>query len=137
MSSAVLSMVGVVVSALIALAGVIYVQRSTRGLRDADRDAEHDAAVKRLESEAYGRARESYEAAISRYQGDLKALEGRVLAAEQRVQHAEERAIKAEERAVRAEAVSRRLVRELTHHNIPVPPEISVLGEVRRSDDPR
>lgn len=127
MNEPVIALVGVVFAALISLAGVIYVQRSTKSIRESETMTKHDAETKRLESEAYSRARESYEAAIARYHGDLARMQGHIESLEQRVALTERRAREAEARAATAERLLHRLKIEFEERNLPLPPEVADL----------
>lgn len=108
------SLLGVLTSAFIAIGGVIYVQRSTRALKNQDDSSNLTAERQRLEAAAYERARESYEAALRTRAEEMRGLERRVADAEERAKAAKRQADKLEKRVIDLEEF-------IESHNIPLP----------------
>jgi uncharacterized protein (DUF3084 family) len=97
------SIVGAVISALIAFGGVLYVQHTARALAKRTADRADTALRDQIEAEAYRRAEDSNDRALQTAVAHIKRLEERVQVLEKYAQAADARAKSVEERAIRAE----------------------------------
>lgn len=137
-------LIGSIVSGLIALSGVIYVQRVTRALRrETDLDSRSDTR-QQIEAKAYERAEASNERSRKEAERYAERLETRLVAVEKRAEDAETEAQKCtraleEERRDRratedrqAEDVTRKLEAERRARRLAENREAEHASEVRR-----
>lgn len=97
------------IAGLLSFGTVVYQVRQHRKERAEDEDPE----LRRIETEAYLRARQSYEAALNAAHDEARRARIEATRIEERMEAIEQRAIRAERRADEAERRSRKLELEV------------------------
>lgn len=110
-----------ILAALASAWTVVYQVRSHQREKEQDRLEDQNPALRKIEAEAYERARASMDAAIQRAQEEAARLEVRLRDVERRASAAEAAADAASRRAARAERKMAALRFELIKANIPIP----------------
>jgi hypothetical protein len=131
------------IAGVFSLAAVLYMNWENKRIRARDKAAQEEAddearerandpEVRRLESEAYERARASYEAALRTARAEAKRLEARMTNVEARASAAEDSARRANDRATACEREAANLTmtvdalrRILREQHIPIPAHLN------------
>lgn len=71
---AILTIVGVVVTAILGYFGVRYTARASRSAQELAAQRALESERLKIEAESYARARQNYDAALSTMQGEIEAL---------------------------------------------------------------